>query len=129
MSGRGCRRLAEGLEREQQVLLEAAPLEQTYRESLAVYVQAKHDQVERTEDRLETVREIKEGMGLHSPQIAELATRKMRAGNPELASDWDAMREAARRHRAMAKKQEQEREQGQERSRGQTGNGRNARQT
>ena len=63
--------------------------------------------------RLEAVREIKEGMGLHSPKIEELATRKMRAENPELASDWDAMREAARRHELLMRKQEQERKQSQ----------------
>ena len=164
--GEGLQKTAEGLEREQHALLEAAPLEQTYQESLAVYVQAKHDQAERIENRLEgiidqqqtklqqmqtrapdrfwvpgtkralqtqqharlqmlhnrleTVREIKEGMGLHSPKIEELATRKMRADNPKLASDWDAMRETARRHQAMARNQEQERKQRQERSRRQT---------
>nr|BAE19715.1 TraN [Sphingomonas sp. A1] len=63
--------------------------------------------------RLEAVREIKEGMGLHSPKVEELATRKMRAENPELASDWDAMREAARRHQALQRREEQERKQAQ----------------
>ena len=147
---------------EQQALLGAAPVEQTYQAALASYVEAKHDQVERLEDRLETmieqqearlqqtqasapgrlslpgskrawqnqqaqqqarlqtlharleaVREIKEGMGLHSPKIEELATRKMRAENPELAADWKAMREAARRHELLMRKQEQERKQSQ----------------
>lgn len=45
-------------------------------------------------------------MGLHSPKIEELATRKMRAENPELASDWDAMQEAGRRHQLQLRKQE-----------------------
>lgn len=138
---------AEGLEREQQTLLEAAPVEQTYQDTLVAYVQAKHTQAEYIEDRLEhlidqqtvrlaqtrlaqpgvftmpaakrawqtqqtqqrarlqtlrvrleAVREIKEGMGLHAPRIEELATRKLRAEWPELASDWDAMREALRHH-------------------------------
>ena len=149
---------AEAAEAEQQAALEAAPLDQTYQEALALYVQGKHDQVERIEDRLENlidrqqarlqqtqanspgllsrpgakrswqnqqmqqqdrlqtlhvrleaVREIKEGMGLHSPKIEELATRKMRAENPELAADWDAMREAARRHQALMRREEQKR--------------------
>ena len=153
---------AQAAEIEQQATLEAAPVEQSYPETLALYVQAKHDQVEHIEDRLENlidrqqarlqqtqasapgrlslpgskrawqnqqaqqqarlqtlharleaVREIKEGMGLHSPKIEELATRKMRAENPELASDWDAMREAARRHELLMRKQEQERKQSQ----------------
>lgn len=64
--------------------------------------------------RLEFVREIKEGMGLHGPKVEELATRKMRAENPELASSWDAMQEAQRRHQAHIKKQEQEKKQTQE---------------
>jgi hypothetical protein len=153
---------AQAAEAEQQAVLEAAPLEQSYQETLSLYVQAKHDQVDHIEDRLENlidrqqaklqqtqtaapgrlslpgskrawqnqqaqqqarlqtlharleaVREIKEGMGLHSPKIEELATRKMRADNPDLAADWDAMREAARRHELLMRKQEQERKQAQ----------------
>lgn len=161
-AGDGLLAAAEATEAEQQAALEAAPLDQTYQEALALYVQAKHDQVERIEDRLENlidrqqarlqqtqanqpgllsrpgakrawqnqqmqqqarlqslhvrleaVREIKEGMGLHSPKVEELATRKMRAENPDLASDWDAMREAARRHQALQRREEQERKQAQ----------------
>lgn len=141
---------------EQYATLDAAPLDQAYQETLAAYVQAKHEQVEHIEDRLENlidrqqarlqqtqttmpgrlslpssrsawqaqqaqqqarlqnlhmrleaVREIKEGMGLHAPRIEELATRKMRVEHPELAADWDAMREAARRDALLARKREQ----------------------
>lgn len=148
------------LERQQQALLEAAPVEQSYQESLATYVQAKHDQVERIEDkienlidqqqarlqqtlasqpgvfsrsgtkaawqtqqmqqqarlqslhgRLEAVREIKDGMGIHAPKIEELATRKLRGKEPGLASEFDEMQEAQRRHQALLRKQEQERKQ------------------
>ena len=60
--------------------------------------------------RLETVREIKEGMGLHSPRVEELATRKMRAENPELAANWDSMKQVERQYQASMKKQEQEQE-------------------
>jgi len=161
-AGDGLLAAAEATEAEQQAALEAAPLDQTCQEALALYVQAKHDQVERIEDRLENlidrqqarlqqtqanqpgllsrpgakrawqnqqmqqqarlqslhvrleaVREIKEGMGLHSPKVEELATRKMRAEKPELAADWDAMREAARRHQALQRREEQERKQAQ----------------
>ncbi|EPI0765655.1 MULTISPECIES: phosphoribosyltransferase [Vibrio] len=160
---------AEQLESEQSSMLDSASVEQSYQEMLATYAQAKHDQVERIEDRLENlisqqqarlqqsqlnkpgflsmpgtkktwqvsqsqqqsrlqtlqvrleaVREIKDGMGVHSPRIDELATRKMRAANPELAADWDAMRQAQRHHQALVKKQEQERKQNQERSRSHT---------
>lgn len=168
-AGEGLLEAAQEAETEQRALLEAAPIEQTYQQTLAVYVQAKHDQVERIEDRLEqlvdrqqaqlqrlqsnapgllslprtkaawqqqqaqqqarlqtlharldAVREIKEGMGIHSPKVEELATRKMRAENPELAGDWDSMREAMRRHQALMRKQEQEKKQAQERGRSQS---------
>ncbi|WP_282175286.1 phosphoribosyltransferase [Vibrio diabolicus] len=160
---------AERLESEQLSMLDSASIEQGYQETLAMYVQAKHDQVERIEDRLESlinrqqarlqqsqlskpgflsmpgtkktwqvtqsqqqsrlqtlhvrlesVREIKDGMGVHSPRVDELATRKMRAENPELAADWDSMRQAQRHHQALVKKQELEKKQIQERSRSHT---------
>ena len=50
------------------------------------------------QNRLSAVVEIKDGMGLHSPRIEELATRKMRTQNPELTSKMDAMSMAARQH-------------------------------
>ena len=145
---------------EQTALLEATPLESQYSALFAAQVEAKHDQAERVEDRLEnlielqasrlqqaqssqpgilalpgarakwqqkvqqqqstmqrlqgrleTVREIKEGMGIHGPRIEELATRKLRAEQPELAKDWDDMREAQRQHQALLRKQEQEKKQ------------------
>lgn len=159
-SGEGLSETALELAREQQSLLEATSVEQTYQETLTTYVQAKHDQVERIEDkienlieqqqaklqqtratqpgllsrastktawqsqqmqqqarlqglqgRLEAVRELKEGMGVHAPRIEELATRKMRAKEPGLAGDFDEMQEAQRRHQALMRKQEQERKQ------------------
>lgn len=71
--------------------------------------------LQRLHGRLETVREIKEGMGVHSPRIEELAARKLRAQEPELASEWADMREAQRRHQALQRKEEQEKKQSQER--------------
>lgn len=157
---------AQGLESEQQAMIEGATTDQSYQEMLAMYVQAKHGQVDSIEDRLEnlisqqqarlqqtqsrrpgflsmpgsrsswqskqtqqqgrlqtlhnrldTVREIKDGMGLHSPKIEELATRKMRAENPQLAADWDSMKQAERMHQARLKK-EQEKKQTQEKNKG-----------
>ena len=154
----GLEELAVEIEREQQALLETAPIELAYQEALESYVQAKHDQVERIEDkieglidqqqvrlqqtlanqpgmlsrastksawqsqqmqqqarvqslhaRLEAVRELKEGMGLHAPKIDELATRKLRLKEPGLTADFDEMQEAQRRHQAMVRKQEQDR--------------------
>ena len=151
---------AQALGREQQALIEGASVEQAYQEALAGAVQAKHTQVERIEDkleslidqqqarlqrtqaqapgllslpstkrawqgqqalqqarlnalhsRLEVVREIKDGMGVTGPRIDELATRKMRAENPELASDWDTMREEGRKHLLATREKEKERSQ------------------
>lgn len=74
-------------------------------------VQQQQALLQRLHTRLENVREIKEGMGVHTPRIEELATRKLRAEQPELAEEWDEMREAARRHQALMRKKEQERRQ------------------
>ena len=152
--------LAQEAQAEQTALLEVTPLEFQYSASFAAFVEEKHDQVERIEDklenmiellvsrlqqtqarqpglfalpgarakwqqqvqqqqntmqrlhgRLETVREIKEGMGVHNPRIDELAIRKLRTQEPELASEWDDMQEAQRLHQAMQRKQEQEKKQ------------------
>lgn len=65
----------------------------------------------RLHTRLENVREIKEGMGVHAPRIKELATRKVRAECPELTDEWDEMRESVRRHQALMRKKEQGRQQ------------------
>lgn len=151
---------AQVAQEEQTAQLEATPLESQYSAAFAVHVEAKHDQVERIEDRLEglierhasrmqqaqtkqpgmlalpgarakwqqqmqqqqfvmqrlqgrleVAREIKDGMGVHGPRIEELATRKLRAQEPELAREWDEMREAQRRHVALMRKQGQEKRQ------------------
>jgi uncharacterized protein YdiU (UPF0061 family) len=64
--------------------------------------------IQRLHDRLEAVREIKEGMGVHDPRIEELATRKLRAREPGLTREWEDMCEAHRLHQAMLRRQEQE---------------------
>lgn len=151
---------AQEVQAEQTALFEATPLESQYSAAFAAQVEAKHDQAERIEDRLENliemqssrlqlaqssqpgifalpgtrakwqqqlqqrqsamqrlqgrleaVREIKEGMGVHGSRIEELATRKLRAQEPELAGGWDDMREAQRQHQSLLRKQEQEKKQ------------------
>jgi myosin heavy subunit len=74
-------------------------------------VQQQQALLQRLHTRLENVREIREGMGVHVPRIEELATRKLRAEQPKLAEGWDEMKEAARRHQALMRKKEQERRQ------------------
>ncbi len=148
---------------EQAALLYVTPLESQYSAALAAQVQAKHDQVDRIEDkledlieqqfsrlqqaqaqqpgllalpgarakwqrqiqqqqivmqrlqgRLENVREIRDGIGIHGSRIEELATRKLRAQEPGLVAEFDDMREAQRRHQAMLRKQKQVKRQAQE---------------
>jgi hypothetical protein len=151
---------AQEAQAEQTAIFEATPLESQYSAAFAALVEAKRDQAQGIEDRLENlieqqasrlqcaqanqpgffslpgtqakwqaqlqqqqsvmlrlhtrlenVREIKNGMGVHAPRIEELATRKLRAERPDLAEAWDEMREAARCHQALMRKKEQERRQ------------------
>lgn len=68
-------------------------------------IQQQQSTLQRLQGRLETVREIKEGMDVHGPRIEELATRKLRAQAPELARDWDGMQEARRLHEVLQRKE------------------------
>lgn len=151
---------AKDAQREQAAAIEISPLESRYSAALAAQIEAKIDQAESIEDRLEhlveqqasrlqqaqasqpsilslpgararwrdsiqqqqasmlrlqgrleSVREIKDGMGLHGPRIEELATRKLREKNPELAEGWDELREAQRLHQLHQRRIEQEKKQ------------------
>lgn len=59
----------------------------------------------RLQGRLEAVRDIKDGMGLHGPRIEEIAARRLRALDPVLASEWDELQEAERLNLAHQRKQ------------------------
>ena len=59
-------------------------------------------------NRLDIVRELKEGMGVHSPKLEELAERKLRRHDPTLAQEWDSSLEAHRKNQALLRKQGQE---------------------
>lgn len=74
-------------------------------------MQQQKSTMQRLHGRLDAVREIKEGMGVHGPRIEELATRKLRAQEPEIARDWDDMQETQRRHQTLQRRQEQEKRQ------------------
>ena len=65
----------------------------------------------RLHERLEEVREIRDGMGVHGPKLEELATRKLRAKEPELVADWYDMQVAQRAHQPLQRKKNQERRQ------------------
>lgn len=60
-------------------------------------------------ERMERVHEIQHGMGLHAPRIEEMAARKVRSQQPELAAEWDEHRAALRGHQALMRKMQQER--------------------
>ncbi len=64
--------------------------------------------IQRLQNRLEHVREIKEDMGLHGPKIEELAVRKLRLKEPDLAGEWDATHTAQRHHEAVERQQKQQ---------------------
>lgn len=157
--GDGLVERARELQTEQASLPEPGPVEATYSAVLTNQLEAKHNQVERIENRLEnlieqqasklqqcqsqqpglialpgtrsrwqqqlqqqqntmqclqgrleTVREIRDGMGVHGPRIEELATRKLRHQQPGLASEWDEMQEAQRLNLAHQRREQQERE-------------------
>jgi vacuolar-type H+-ATPase subunit I/STV1 len=148
---------AREVDSEQSNLVDTSPLDSQYNAALQTQVDAKHDQAERIEDRLEilievqasrlqliqsqqpgilaltstrqlwqqqvqqqqntmqklrgrleVVREIKEGMGIHSPRIEELAAHKLKFKEPSLSSDWIDMQEAQRWHQVLMRKQEQD---------------------
>lgn len=54
--------------------------------------------------RLDGVREIAHGMGVHGPKIEELVHRQVRNKEPELAKSWDKYREDQRREVALQRK-------------------------
>jgi hypothetical protein len=65
--------------------------------------------------RLERVQSLREGMSTHGPKLEELATRKLRTQNPELAAGWDESQAQARREhleQRQAKKKGQQQAQG-----------------
>ena len=63
--------------------------------------------MQRLQGRLELVRDIRDGMGLHGHHIEELAARKLRHQKPGLAEEWDGFQEASRRQLAIKRKHEQ----------------------
>ncbi|EAY5119524.1 traN-like protein [Salmonella enterica] len=73
-----------------------------------VQVQQQQSLLSRLQNRLEAVKEIHEGMGLHGSRIHELAKAKVRHDKPELAEGWDEMRAAQRAHENLMRKQAKE---------------------
>jgi hypothetical protein len=71
-------------------------------------LQQQQNTLQKLRGRLEAVREIKEGMGLHCPRIEELAAHKLHLKEQGMASEWVNMQEAQRRHQALLRQQEQD---------------------
>lgn len=63
--------------------------------------------LQRMQDRLERVREIRDGMSPSGPKIEQLALRKLRAQDPELVEGWAEMQQARRAHELHLRMQEQ----------------------
>lgn len=61
------------------------------------------DLLQRLQTRREMVREIKDGIGIHSNKIEDLAHKKLRFKQPELVFKFEEMREATRRHELLLK--------------------------
>lgn len=72
-------------------------------------VQQQQALVSRLHSRLDTVKELHEGMGLHGSRLEEMATEKVRRQQPELADSWDELREARRAHETHMRLQEKQR--------------------
>jgi len=51
--------------------------------------------------RLEVVHDIRDSMGAQVSRLEELATKKLRFQRPELAEEWDSLREEARRNHLL----------------------------
>ena len=144
---------------QQQALLDNPPIDTLYSQALAVYLQGKHEQVDRLEDqlrrqkeasqrelnglqkpwrlysrgkhrswektqaqckrriadlsrRLDRVVSLREATGLHSPRLEELAVRKLRWHQNDLAGQWDEQQQTARRQRLELVRSESSRRQG-----------------
>lgn len=57
-----------------------------------------YEAIARLQGRLESVREIKDGMSIHGSKIEDLAVKKLRRDEPDLANDFDEMMTAQRTH-------------------------------
>ncbi|EMS6671206.1 TPA: IncP plasmid survival protein KfrC family protein [Neisseria gonorrhoeae] len=79
---------------------------QTWSANIAVA----QSRLNRLHDRLEDVREIRDGMALGVPKIQELAARKLRLEEPDLAKKFDDVQTAVRVHN-LHEKQRKEKEQ------------------
>lgn len=60
--------------------------------------------MQRLNSRVEVVREIKDGMGIHAPRIEEMAHRKLQHKEPDLVGQWEDMQAEQRRQQIMSRK-------------------------
>lgn len=57
--------------------------------------------LQRLNDRLDAVREIRNDVGVHTSKVEELAMAKLKHQQPELVAEWEDMKQAERRHQEL----------------------------
>jgi len=73
--------------------------------------------LQRLNDRLEAVRDIRNDVGVHTSKVEELAMAKLKHQQPELVADWEEMKQAERRHQELMRqrnKRDRRQEEGQQ---------------
>ena len=90
------------------------------RQAWSQAVQQQKTKIRRMERRLERVHEIEEGMTVTGPKLVELASRKIRAHDPELAKSWEGIREDLQQEKERQAKRDQKKAQKQSRGRAQS---------
>lgn len=88
------------------------------RQAWSQAVQQQKTKIRRMERRLERVHEIEEGMTVTGPKLVELASRKIRAHDPELAKSWEGIREDLRRQQEKERQAKRDQKKTQKQSRG-----------
>lgn len=88
------------------------------RQAWSQAVQQQKTKIRRMERRLERVHEIEEGMTVTGPKLVELASRKIRAHDPELAKSWEGIREELRRQQEKERQAKRDQKKTQKQSRG-----------
>ena len=88
------------------------------RQAWSQTVQQQKTKIRRMERRLGRVHEIEEGMTVTGPKLVELASRKIRAHDPELAKSWEGIREELRRQQEKERQAKRDQKKTQKQSRG-----------
>lgn len=88
------------------------------RQAWSQAVMQQKTKIQRMEKRLGRVHEIEEGMTVTGPKMIELASRKIRAHDPELAKSWEGIREDLRRQKEKERQAKRDQKKTQQQGRG-----------